>query len=589
LEAPVYTLAKGRESARNRRDSSTLLKSRTSKSQITEERSLKLRSLLIALVVLLGLLSLQSLAVVNHGPPETILTTAFHPQPIRQGPEQPTFAPSGFYWYQIGAIGGSNSYNLDGANITIRTVYDQVRNDAHSYWIGTGLGSTSGPFIQVGYLNGLTTDGQPYCCAWFFETFSTPSCDCPPVIGPEGSAGPIGSFHTYSMVHVGNGVWNFYMDNQFLGHSPLPGQANYLGAAATNSGSCATCAPGGIAEVAQTIDNKDVIGPAEFKDMTIRQNGNWQQMPSATMHCCVGYNSNTALPNPYGVWEIEGHNDDFLAGSNIRQPASGSTLWPTSVLFPSQTSFNFIDHYGSPFTPDWISLQDPGNGNVLYYTTYQSQNIPQSSSRTYLVSYAYWHGVNVVNGSLVSDSALSQTIQGSVFSIPVHVVGRFYSLPVSGATVLTFLPDSTNETLRTDSEGNATLAQIPPGSYSLRVTVPYGVQSVFRTSVSGPTNISVPVFSIAELLTIIAPPITVAIAVVLLALKREQARRAALPITPPFPITTPAAHCVACGRPLGPTEYFCTTCGTPRAGSPQPPPPPQQLPVSSSDPSLSLQ
>ncbi len=527
------------------------------------------------------MLSLQSISLANRIALPVVSGTNLVSQLIRQGPLNPTFAPSGYYWYQIGAIGGSNSYNVDAANITIRTVYDNVRNDAHSYWIGTSLGSTTGPFIQVGYLNGLSTNGQPYCCAWFFETFSTPSCDCPPVIGPEGSAGPIGSFHTYSMVHIGNGVWNFYMDGQFLGHSPFPSQANYLGSAATNSGGCSTCAPAGIAEVAQTIDNKDTIGPAEFKDITIRQNGTWQQMQSATMHCCVGYNSNNALPNPYGVWEIEGHNNDFLAGSNIRQPASSTTLWPTSVLLPTQLTFNFIDHSGNPFTPDWISLQDLSNGNVLYYTSYQSQNITRSN--TYKIDYAYWHGVNVVNDSLVSSSTSSQTIQGNVFSIPVRVVGRFYSLPVSGATVLTFLPDSTNETLKTDSEGNATLAQLPPGNYSLRVTVPYGVQSVFKTSVVGPVNLSIPVFSIAELLTVIMPPIAVAIAVVVMALRREQARRAALPITPPFPVTIPAAYCGACGKPLGPAEFFCTTCGTPRSRSPQPPPPPQ-LPASSSAP-----
>ncbi len=186
-----------------------------------------------------------------------------------------------------------------------------------------------------------------------------------------------------------------------------------------------------------------------------------------------------------------------------------------------------------------------------------------------------------MNGSLVSSSPSSQTIQGNVFSIPVRVVGRFYSLPVTGATVLTFLPDSTNETLKTGSEGNATLAQLPPGNYSLRVTVPYGVQSVFKTSVVGPVNLSIPVFSIAELLTVIMPPIAVAIAVVVMALRREQARRAAMPITPPYPISIPAAYCGACGKPLGPAEFFCTTCGTPRARSPQPQPT-QQLPFASS-------
>ena len=538
-------------------------------------RAVKTRTFRVALVVLGVIVGLQSSVVLGHNSLTVNSGSVLVPQPIRQGPLQSTYALGGYYWFQIGAIGDSNSYNSDGANITIRTVFDKVNNDAHSYWVGSIL--STGGFVQVGYLNGLSTTGQPYCCAWFFETFSTPSCDCPPIIGPEGSAGPIGSWHTYSMVHNGNGVWSFYMDDNLLGKSPALGAKNYLGSGATSSGNNA--APGGIAEVAQASDNKDIIGPAEFKDLEIRQSGPWHQMTSGVSHCCYGYSSQTGLPNLYGVWEVEGHNDDFLAGSNIRQPTSATTLWPTSVPFPTQTSFNFIDHNGSPFTPDWISLQDLGNGNVLYYTSYVSQNIPQSS--TYKINYAYWHGVNVVNDSLVSGSASSQTIQGNVFSIPVRVVGRFYSLPVSGATVLTFLPDSTNETLKTDSEGNATLAQLPPGNYSFRVAVPYGVQSVFRTTVVGPANISIPVLSIAELLTVIVPPIAVAIAVVFVAIRREKARRATLPITSPFPIPIPSAYCGACGKPLGPAEFFCTTCGTPRTRSPQSPPL-QQLPASSS-------
>ena len=538
---------------------------------------MRTRTLRVAFVVLGVMLGLQSSIVLGHNSVTINSSSGLVPQLIRQGPIQTTYALGGHYWFQIGAIGDSNSYNSDGANITIRTVYDQVNNDAHSYWVGSILSSTGG-FVQVGYLNGLSTTGQAYCCAWFFETFFTPSCNCPPVIGPEGSAGPIGSWHTYSMVHTGNGVWSFYMDGNLLGRSPPFGDKNYLGSTATSSGNAA---PAAIAEVAQASDNNDAIGPAEFKDLEIRQAGPWHPMTKGVSHCCYGYSSQTNLPNPYGVWEVEGHDDDFLAGSNIRQPASTTTLWPTSVLLPTQTSFNFIDHNGSPFTPDWISLQDLGDGNVLYYTSYISQNIPQS--RTYKINYAYWHGVNVVNGSLVSGSASSQTIQGNVFSIPVRVVGRFYSLPVSGATVLIFLPDSTNETLKTDSGGNATLAQLPPGNYSLRVAVPYGVQSVFKTSVVGPVSLSISVFAIAELLTVIIPPIAVAIAVVLVAMRREQARRAALPITSPFPIAIPGAYCGACGKPLGPIEFFCTTCGTPRSGPPQPSPP-RQFPASSSAP-----
>jgi len=551
-------------------------------------RTVTLKITLIALSVLLGL---QSFLVLSHGTSPLQTSSGLTPQLIKQGPIGTRMLPSGYYWFQYGAIGDSNSQNVDGASITIRTVFDTVRNDAHSYWVG--LSFQNGQFVQVGYLNGLSTTGQPYCCAWFFESFENPSCDCPPTIGPAGSAGPIGSWHTYSMSHVGQGVWSFYMDGQLLGQSPSPGQTNYLGAGATSSGSCSTCAPGGIAEVAQASDNSDVIGPAEFKDITMHKNGGWQTVGGATTYCCYGFSSNTAQSISYGLSEIEGVANDYLAGSNISKSPKGSTLWPVSPIVPStQVSLNFIDKSGNTFIPDWISLQDLGNvGNILYLTSYQAQNIPQSS--TFKINYAYWHGVNVVTSALVSSSTSSQTVQGNVFSIPVRVVGRFYALPVSGATVLTFLPDTTNETVKTDSEGNATLAQLPPGNYSLRVTVPFGVASVLRTNVQGPANLSVAVFSIAELLTVILPPITVSVLVVIVALRREAARKAAIPVTPLFQGAVPY-YCRSCGKLLGPTEFFCMTCGTPRSGNlqPSPPqpasasetPPPQQPPLTSPNP-----
>lgn len=531
------------------------------------------KSLNILLIVLCAVLALQTSFVLPRQSPPALASMGLSPQLIRQGPFQTTFAPSGFYWYQVGAIGDSGSQNVDGASITIRTVYDQVRNDAHSYWVG--LSFANGAFVQVGYLNGLSTAGQPYCCAWFFETFTTASCDCPPTIGLEDSAGPIGSWHTYSMSYTGNGVWSFYMDGQLLGHSPTSGP-NYLGTGVASSGSCNACAPAGIAEIAQTVDNTDVIGPAEFKNLTMHKNGAWQAVGTANTYCCFGYSSNRLLPISYGLAEIQGVDDDYLAGTHIRPSASGTALWPVSSGFPNPVSFSFIDRNGNPFVPDWVELQDNGNANnILYYTTYQTRNLPLSSTGSYTIIYESWHGVNVSKNTSISDSSPSQTIQGDVFSVPIRIIGRFYSLPVSGATLLTFLPDSTNETAKTDSEGNVTLSQIPPGNYSFRISPPFGVPSVSKTALAGPVNISVSVFSIAELLTIVVPPIAIAIGFVIMALRREQARRATMAATATFQMAIPGYNCRACGKPLGPTEYFCTTCGTPRSSVAQPPAQPQ--------------
>ena len=532
----------------------------------------KLRILFLTLCIVLGL---QFYTILPHALIPVNAAIGVTPQLIRQGPIRTTLAPNGFYWYQVGAIGDSNSQNSDGASITLRTVYDQVKNDAHSYWVG--LSFSTGEFVQVGYLNGLSTTGQPYCCAWFFETFTTASCDCPPIIGAEGSAGPVGSWHTYSMSYTGNGVWSFYMDNQLIGHSPLPGQANYLGTGTSSSGSCNTCAPAGIAEVAQAVDNTDVIGPAEFKNLMMHKNGSWQTVGGATTYCCNGYSSNTALPISYGLGEIQGVRNDYLAGTHIRPSAKGTPLWPVPSGNFSLVSFSFIDRSGNLFSPDWVSLDDPGNpNNILYYTAYQSQRVPLSTTGTYTVGNEYWHAVNVSESTSVSDSSPSQTVQGNVFSVPIRVTGKFYSLPVDGATLLTFLPDSTNQTVKTDSEGNATLYQIPPGNYSLRISPPFGVPSISKTMIAGPINVSVAVFGVAELLTIVVPPIAIAIAFVVIALRREQARRAAIAAVAPYPMTTSPSYCRACGKLLGPAEYFCTTCGTPRSNIPSPSPPAQQ-------------
>src|SRR3989442_4148027 len=104
------------------------------------------------------------------------------------------------------------------------------------------------------------------------------------------------------MAHTERGFWFFYMTDNLLGKPPRPSAKNSFGAGATSSGSQA---PAGIAEVAQATDNKDIIGPAEFKDLEIRQAGPWHQMPTGISHCCYGYSSQTGLPNLYGVWEVE--------------------------------------------------------------------------------------------------------------------------------------------------------------------------------------------------------------------------------------------------------------------------------------------
>ncbi len=196
----------------------------------------------------------------NHFQTSTNPVTG-EPLPIRQGPMGVSSAsPGDPYWFQQGAIGDSSTRNSVGASVMIRTVYDKLNNDAHSYWVGSLLSNNA--FVQVGYLNGLTTSGQFYCCAWFYEFFPPNNSTSPPIIGPAGSAGPIGSWHTYTMNHTGNFVWAFYMDNQYLGSSPPAGNTYNLGSGTTGNNAVAA-----LSEVAETTVRTDTIGPAEFKNL----------------------------------------------------------------------------------------------------------------------------------------------------------------------------------------------------------------------------------------------------------------------------------------------------------------------------------
>ncbi|TMI32940.1 hypothetical protein E6H29_01405 [Candidatus Bathyarchaeota archaeon] len=470
---------------------------------------------------------------------QTVLTRGGKPVLIPEGPygAAATSTPVDHYWFQTGAMGYSSglsaSSDYTAANVTIRTVFDKVNNDAHSYWVGGYI--SNGAFIQVGYLNEVSTTDQPYCCAWFYEYFpANNSTCCDPVIGLEGSAGPIGSWHTYTMAHTGNGVWSFYMDGRQLGSSPDLG--------ATNSGSWA---PAAIAEVAQATTNTDILGPAEFKDLSFRTPvSGWQPVESAGTFLYYGKppaSSNpppVPPPNPYWVVEVEGQDNDFLVGSYLPQPPNtipsqypGALLWPTSTP-PYTISFVFLDNQSSPFTPSWVSLRYAA-GNRIYYTSYSSQRIDSGS---WAVDRVVWHSVNVATpGSVSVPGPTDVTFHANVFSVTLKVIGIISGLPLRGASVLTYLPDSLNASVRVDSSGEASLTQFPAASYLFHITVPYGVPVSLRQNITQSSLLTVKAFGITDLGIIVLLSITIAVLVTGLSVRRERIRIARLAPSPPPP------------------------------------------------------
>jgi zinc ribbon protein len=497
------------------------------------------------------------------------------PLSIPEGPMGVSSAVTGDpYWFQQGVQGDSSTYSSVGARVTIRTVYDKVNDDAHSYWVGSILANDA--FVQVGYLNGLTTTNQFYCCAWFFEYFPAGNTNSPPIIGPAGSAGPIGSWHTYSMNYTGNGVWSFYMDDEYLGSSPAAGQQYYLGAGDSNSGTHAVAA---LSEVAQTTVNTDVIGPAEFKNFQYETSANaWNNVQTGKVHWGYGATSSTNLTNPYSVSEIVGIQNDFVTGSDFPYPgpsqpgidecgnyaANNANIWPVLCLGTTSANFTFVDQNGSEITPTWISLSD-SSGKQIFYTDYQNYRgltLPSPTGQ-WTINQVSWHAVNVASDQIVNMSTTSQVFSTQVFSVTLAVVGYLYSLPVKNATVIMYLPDSTNQTLRTDGNGEGIFAQLPPSSYFIHISVPYGITSNQMHNLTGPGSVVAKVFSLPELITIIVPPIFIAVLVSIVVARREHQRQAMIRAQAPIqPIVGPA-FCRTCGQPLSAAANFCTSCGTP--------------------------
>ncbi len=435
------------------------------------------------------------------------------PRHILQGPlYQGVAPPEDPYWFQVGAVADNSTKHFTGVNITIRTTYDKIILADHSYWIGSFL--SNGAFIQVGYLTTLSTDNRPYCCAWFYEYFP-PFAANPPVIGPAGSAGPIGAWHTYSMLSLGNGTWTFYMDGQPLG-LPQYVEAKDSGDYVANP----------TAEVAGADNNHETLGPAEFRDFQVRLSDGWQPVPSAKslIFYAAGTRPYLTPRNPYGVWEVEGVNNDFLAGSNIPQPSPvqpmpGATLWPVPTLSYHKVNFTFIDNDRQPFTPSWVALRDKGNWSL--YTNFQNQLILPAPSGKWTLDSVMWHTVNVTpeGVQLSIPETTSLTVQGNVFSAIIQVLGALYSLPVSGATVQTTFPDSLTSTQKTDSSGQTILRQVPPGNYTLQIGVPYGIPAFLSTSIQGPGTTTVRVLGMGEMIMILLPPAAAATIVARIAIR----------------------------------------------------------------------
>ncbi len=240
-------------------------------------------------------------------------------------------APAGAgYWFQSGARAGAGSFPNGGASVSIQTVTPQGGSSGSmAFWVGENL--PNGAFIQVGYVVENETGDYPAVCTasgcsgiellnagdaeWFYEYFlPNENGSFMGRIGPDASAGPSGTFHTYSFFSSGN-TWHVDLDGNEIGNINL---------GVSSSGSDY---PVALAEVANTESNTAQMKSVIFANLSAYEGGSFLPVSSGYATISYGVGSDDTLPNPYGVKEVGTRTNYFAVGSGLPLNTNNSRLW----------------------------------------------------------------------------------------------------------------------------------------------------------------------------------------------------------------------------------------------------------------------
>ncbi|MGC8651889.1 MAG: hypothetical protein ACP5UH_01395 [Candidatus Micrarchaeia archaeon] len=233
------------------------------------------------------------------------------------------------YWFQTGVKGSDSSAFNNGARASIETVYQNITYGSLGFWVGETL--QNGAFVQVGYeipnqsanfstdcsLSGCTNTtylkaGVP---TWFWEYFPANynGSQFYGNIGQNGSAGANGSFNTYSFTSIGD-TWYFYFNNKLIGSADL------------GTSSSGANPPIAFGEYAGSESNSTRMGDVKFRNFEFYNGNAFLLVPEAYTYIGYGKGSETELPNPYGIEEVDNYVDYFEVGSGL--PLQNHTeLW----------------------------------------------------------------------------------------------------------------------------------------------------------------------------------------------------------------------------------------------------------------------
>ncbi len=272
------------------------------------------------------------------------------------------------YWFQSGARGSSSSAYNTGAMVSIQTVFPQnATNGSMGFWLGEDL--SNGGFIQVGYFipnstgmikSNCTESGctgskylQKGIPTWFWEYFPNgyTGGNFLGNIGGNDSIGPNGGFNSYSFLSNGN-VWNFYMDNVSIGSVNM---------GTSTSGSYSPVAFG---EYADTNNNDALMNTVRFNNFKFYQSGSFELLPKAYAYVGYGKGSQTSLPNPYGVKEIDNAVASFMVGSGVASAQNNSQLWTLGYMLNIVSPYGAINSSNQYFADSSENITAPANVSI---------------------------------------------------------------------------------------------------------------------------------------------------------------------------------------------------------------------------------
>jgi len=234
------------------------------------------------------------------------------------------------YWFQTGARAGNAAAQNNGASVTIETVpQENISSGSMAFWVGEDLQNEG--FVQVGYTVENQTGYYPTNCTltgcsgrvyitagtptWFYEYFLPgKNSTFLGAIGPDGSAGPNYTFHTYSFYSLGN-TWYFLFDGKIIGTADM------------GTDSSGPNPPVAIGELANSSGVASFMKKVIFYNLSVYKYDTFLPVQKAYGVVSYGVGSETAIPNPYGVEEVDDKVNYFEVGSGLPTSTNGSVLW----------------------------------------------------------------------------------------------------------------------------------------------------------------------------------------------------------------------------------------------------------------------